>query len=173
MSSHWLHYFAYGSNMHPPRLRERTPSCRWLGVTRLDGYHLRFHQRSTTDGSAKCNILATGNPADRVHGVVYAIPAAERPALDAAEDLGRGYRIHELQIALDNAPLRAFCYVAMDGTTDDGLRPFRWYRDIVLLGARRHDFPEDYLAAIAAEPVMEDPDHRRAEHHARLLALAD
>ena len=37
-------YFAYGSNLHPPRLRARTPSARALGRADLEGYRLLFHK---------------------------------------------------------------------------------------------------------------------------------
>lgn len=164
-----LYYFAYGSNMHPARLRERTPSCQRIGVATLPGHVLRFNHVSTTDGSAKCNVLATGIDTDVVHGVVYSIPATERAALDAAEDLGVGYRLRHLQVHREGCGLCVFCYVAVEGTIDNSSRPFRWYRDIVLHGARQHAFPEDYLAAIAAEQVVEDPDPVRTVHHRRLL----
>lgn len=171
MNTDLLYYFAYGSNMHPARLRERTPSCLRIGVAKLTGYALRFHQVSATDGSAKCNILETGHEADVVHGVVYSIPSVERAALDAAENVGVGYRLHHLDVRLGNCDRRVFCYVAVDGTTDDTLHPYRWYRDIVLHGARQHAFPEQYLAAIAAEQVREDSDPVRTSRHRRLLDI--
>lgn len=171
MSGSELFYFAYGSNMHPARLRERTPSCRRVGVATLPGFALRFHQVSVGDGSAKCNVLETGEHVDRVHGVVYRIPAVERPALDAAENLGVGYRIRHLDVHMDGETRSVFCYVAVEGTIDDQARPYRWYRDIVLHGARQHAFPEAYLAAISGEPVSEDPDDARTARHQQLLAI--
>ena len=49
-----LLYFAYGSNLHPERLRERVPSAESLGVARLEAHVLRFHKRGR-DGSGKCD----------------------------------------------------------------------------------------------------------------------
>ncbi len=165
----WIRYFAYGSNMHPARLRERTPSCRRVGVASLAGYTLRFNQRSTGDGSAKCNIETS--PGERVLGVVFDLLAVERPSLDRAEDLGRGYLLQELEVLVDGSREPVSCYVAAPGAVSEGIRPFRWYRDIVLHGARQHRFPEQYLARIAATPVIEDPDRTRNSRHLQLLTV--
>nr|MDQ2697092.1 gamma-glutamylcyclotransferase [Pseudomonadota bacterium] len=85
-----LKYFAYGSNLHPLRLRERVPSATVLGVAELAGWRLRFHKRGQ-DRSGKCNIIPTGRSGDRVIGVIYAMAAADKDKLDAAEGLGKGY----------------------------------------------------------------------------------
>jgi len=167
----WIRYFAYGSNMHPARLRERTPSCQRIGVARLPGHRLYFHQRSATDGTGKCNIVATQRADDVVHGVVYDLPRAERPALDAAEDLGHGYRIEHLEVLLNGVSQTVFCYTAIPSTIDDSLRPFCWYRDIVLHGARQHAFPEPYLHAIAQTGIVEDQDAERLARYRELLAI--
>jgi hypothetical protein len=79
---------AYGSNLHPVRLRKRVPSCRKLGTVRLEGYKLAFHKRSR-DGSGKGNALKTGDPRDVLLGVAYSIPVSEKGDLDDAEGLGQ------------------------------------------------------------------------------------
>ena len=163
----WRRYFAYGSNMLPARLLERTPSALPVGVARLPRHAMHFHHVSRGDGSAKCNIVPAG--AGEVWGVVYDLPVTEQPALDRAEDLGSGYVIEERRVLADEDTLTVFCYVALPDTIDHGASPFRWYRDIVLAGARLHGFPGDYLQRIAGEPVIEDPDLRRDSHHRRLL----
>ncbi|QIT54022.1 gamma-glutamylcyclotransferase [Aquisalimonas sp. 2447] len=163
----WRRYFAYGSNMLPARLLERTPSAVPVGVARLSGHAMRFHHVSRGDGTAKCNIVPAN--AGHVWGVVYDLPAAEQPALDRAEDLGSGYEIEERRVLAGDDSLTVFCYVALPGTIDPAASPFRWYRDIVLAGARLHRFPDDYLRRIAGEPAIEDPDARRDAHHRRLI----
>lgn len=167
----WRWYFAYGSNMLVVRLRQRTPSARLVGAASLAGHGLYFHHVSRRDGTAKCNIAERAG--ETVHGVVYELRASEQPVLDRAEDLGRGYHIEEREVLLGNGPVSVFCYVAVPGTIDDDRRPFRWYRDIVLAGAREHGFPSDYVTRIAREPVIEDPDPERAARHAALIVPAD
>ena len=165
----WQVYFAYGSNMLPARLLERTPSAQWLGVGQLPGYCLWFNHVSRKDRSAKCNIEPADPSQHGVWGVLYQVHEAERPVLDRAEDLGSGYHLDACRIRRGEDWLDAFCYIAVPGTLDDAARPFRWYRDIVLAGARLHDFPQPYVERIAHERVVDDPDHARAAHHQTLL----
>lgn len=163
-----LYYFAYGSNLHPERLRERVPSSRALAVAELDGHLLRFHKRGR-DGSGKCSILPSGRPQDRVFGVVYRMAAAERILLDRAEGLGAGYRRIELIVRVDGMPRPVFSYRAQDEYIDEALLPFTWYRRLVLAGARHHGLPAAYVAAIEAIAARPDPDRERHARHERLL----
>src|SRR5215472_16890090 len=84
-------YFAYGSNTLTRRLNARKPSAVAVGTAYVEGYRLTFDKVST-DGSGKCDIEPTGNPAHRVWGVLFRIASAEALDLDAAEGRGRGYR---------------------------------------------------------------------------------
>ena len=75
-------YFAYGSNLHPLRLRARVPSSRLVGRAKLRGHALRCHKKSLFDGSGKCDAYPTGREDDCVLGAVFTLDAAERPVLD-------------------------------------------------------------------------------------------
>ena len=152
-----LYYLAYGSNLHPPRLRERVPSAEPLGVVTLSGWTLRFHKRSE-DGSGKCNLVHTGQKGERAYGVVYRILAREKVRLDRAEGLGLGYREHSLELPEFG---RAFLYLATDSHIDETLRPYDWYKAFVLAGAEHHGLPADYRRAIEAVPHQPDPDPQR------------
>ncbi len=152
-----LKYLAYGSNLHPPRLRERVPSAEPLGVVSLPGWSLRFHKRGE-DGSGKCNLVYTGQEAESAFGVVYRIDAREKVRLDRAEGLGLGYREHSLELAGHG---RVFFYLAMEGHVDDSLQPFDWYKAFVLAGAEYHGLPRDYCHLIESVPHEPDPDVER------------
>ncbi len=160
-----LKYLAYGSNLHPLRLQQRVASARPLGVVELPGWQLRFHKRGR-DGSAKCNVIETQGPADRVHGVVYDIAARDKPALDRAEGLGRGYQLQRLDLQPYG---ETFFYVAAAGHIDDALRPFGWYKAYVVEGARFHGLPEAYIGAIEQASAIVDPDPLRQRDNIRLL----
>ena len=151
--------------MHPLRLQQRVPSARPLGAVQLSGWQLRFHKRGR-DGSAKCNVVETGDRAHCVHAVVYDILAAEKSALDRAEGLGRGYQLQRLR--LDGIG-EAFFYVASPGHIDDALQPFAWYKAYVLEGARFHDLPRDYVARIEQVAAIADPQPQRQCENIRLL----
>lgn len=184
-------YFAYGSNLCLPRLRYRVPGVREVGPGCLDGYALRWHKRGS-DGSGKCSIEKCGadetEMTDRVHGALFEVPAEERPALDRIEGLGVGYREATVEV-LPTGPrgalpatgergrsaheergrVRAWTYVATDTHIDEGLRPFRWYRELVLAGATALGFPASYLERIRAVSALADPDDRRAARNRRFL----
>lgn len=104
-----------------------------------------------------------------VHGALFEIPEDERPALDRVEGLGVGYReaVVDVHTAVERVP--AWTYVASDAHVDDRLRPFRWYRDLVLAGATRLGFPEPYLDGIRAVRPVDDPNPARAARNLRFL----
>ena len=87
-----MKYFAYGSNMSLPRLKDRVPSAERIGTYTLTEHSLRFHKVSKKDGSGKCDVLFTENSEDYVVGVLFEISDSEKGALDSAEGLGYGYQ---------------------------------------------------------------------------------
>lgn len=136
--------FAYGSNMSRARLLERIPAARFVTVAVIEGYRLCFHKRSRRDGSAKCDAFWTGDPADRLHGVVYDIPDRDKRRLDRIEGVGRGYEDAVAKARTNEGrELDVRLYVATD--IDSSLRPFNWYRHHVLVGAQEHALPEGIL----------------------------
>ena len=53
-------YAAYGSNLHPGRLRKRVPSADLVGCAKIEGWSLNFNKRGK-DGSGKCSIGVSRN----------------------------------------------------------------------------------------------------------------
>ena len=151
--------FAYGSNMSSARLRVRTPSARPLGKAWLAGHALRWH-KPARDGSGKCAFVPTGDPRDRLWGVLYEIDEAERPWLDAAEALGTGYEHVTVQVFTETDMVTAIAYRAMPPQLD--LQPLDWYHAYVMAGALEHGLPEDYVRALAAVAVIPHTDLRWA-----------
>lgn len=161
------HYLAYGSNLHPSRLRERVPSARLLGTVELPYRAVRFSKRSV-DGSGKCTI-GPGSPSQSAHAAVYRIDPRQRQALDRAEGLGAGYAEKRETVSVAGQVLDAFYYVATADWLDDSLQPYHWYKELVLAGARYHGFPQQYIAALEQVDAVDDPDRERREVNARLL----
>jgi hypothetical protein len=156
-----IKYFAYGSNMSLSRLRARTPSARRLGRCTLSGHTLRFHKIGS-DGSGKCDAFFTGDPGDSVIGVVFDIDPGEKCTLDAVEGLGRGYDEKTVQlIAANGEEVVASTYYAtlIAGT----LKPYSWYQNHVLVGAREAGLPEYYLRHLSAVEAVDDPDAEREQ----------
>ena len=152
-----MRYAAYGSNLHPRRLAERASSARLLATSFLPDWSLHFHKRSI-DGSAKCNILSGG---EGIYVAVFDISTEDKLLLDKIEGLGLGYAETLLDV-----PDVGDCvsYVAEGSYIDNSMAPYDWYRELVVLGARVHGFPDEYMKHISSIPVDWDPDPpRRAE----------
>lgn len=155
-----MKYFAYGSNMSLPRLRERVPSAERIGRFTLVEHVLRFHKSSEKDGSAKCDALFTGSPDDCVIGALFEIPESEKGPLDRAEGLGVGYQEKWVTVVdVWGNSLEAFTYYATK--TDSSLLPYSWYVHHVLYGAKETGVPAHYLDAVSATKSREDPDRER------------
>jgi len=152
-------YFAYGSNMSTCRIRQRVPSAQPLSMGVLDGHRLAFH-KAGRDGSAKCDAVVSRAPGACLYGVVFRIDPAHRVRLDAAEGLGNGYRRKTVTLRLANGTrTTAFTYCATH--IDASLRPYPWYKEHVLRGAREHRLPAPHIAMIAGVPTVEDRDPAR------------
>lgn len=156
-------YAAYGSNLHPLRLKahDRCPSATLRGTSIITGWRLTFRKRST-DGSAKCDAEKTGNPADELRIAVFDIPELEEITLDNAEGLGKGYHKDEIHLTMDGEDLTAKIYLADEEAivTD---APYDWYKQMVLLGAEYHCFPSTYADQI--QDIVSKTDHN--EYRAR------
>ena len=162
-------YFAYGSNLHPLRLRERVPSAVVLGPGTLAGHVLHFDKRGR-DGSAKCDARSTDVAADQVLGVLYRLAEPDVELLDRHEDGGRSYERVQVRVRAFDADVEAFTYRATAEWIDPTLVPWDWYKALVLVGARHHGFAPAYVDAIGALPSRPDPDRDRSAEHAALLA---
>lgn len=158
-----LRYAAYGSNLHPLRLRARLPSAELIGTGRIDDYSVHFHKRGM-DGSAKCDIVAGG---DAIHVAVFEIAADDALRLDEFE--GPGYRSQTIEVGGFG---ECFIYVARSTHIDRELTPFTWYRDLVVAGCEYLGFPHGYTGRIARVSACRDPDAERHARHAALLESA-
>ena len=149
-------YAAYGSNLHPLRLEKRVPSTNLLGVSLVSGYELRFNKKSDIDGSGKCSI----NQGDGVvHLAIFEIATEEKAILDGCEGLGKGY--DEISIVSCHFG-RCLTYIADPVVIDETLRPTDWYKEMVLLGCKSHDFPAEYIRTVESIRSDEDSDVRRS-----------
>jgi len=164
-----MHYFAFGSNLHPLRLGERVPSARLIGTVRLPGCRLMFHKRGG-DSSGKCNLYRTVNVDDHVHGALYEMAAAHKSVLDRIEGVGCGYRDQPLRLTCRGRRYTCFTYMAEPTHIDDDLKPYHWYKALVVHGAEYLGLPEDYIAGLHAVDALEDPVRERRAAHEALLA---
>ena len=165
-------YFAYGSNMATARLRARMPSAEPLGLAALPGHELRFHKHSKKDGSAKCDAFATPDKDAAVVGVLFKFDSADRDKLDAAEGAGKGYDARVVTVINHKGRRRkVLSYFASPDAIDASVKPYTWYKDHVLAGAKEHNVPPDYVAQyIDAVEAVEDPDRERDKKERAAIA---
>lgn len=166
MSANTFVTFAYGSNMPAARLRARCPSARAIGNAELPSHELRWHKRSI-DGSGKCDIVAVDAPNASVFGVLYEISVHEKAALDTAEGLGAGYEEIEIEVISSGSLVTAKAYRATN--TDPSLRPYTWYRALVIAGAKEHGLPASYIVGLESVPADEDTDRSRHDERMALI----
>jgi len=154
-------YFAYGSNMLTERLVRRCPSAVPVGPAVARGYRLRF-AKTGRDGSGKATLVR--DPAQRVHGVLFTIETRDLEALHRAEGVGIGYDYQQSfrVTGPDSSNILASTYIGVGNAYDDNLKPFDWYRALVLAGATHHRLPDDYLDQIRGIVAEPDPDKTRA-----------
>jgi gamma-glutamylcyclotransferase (GGCT)/AIG2-like uncharacterized protein YtfP len=156
-------YFAYGSNMLEQRLKERVKSAEFFSNAWIRGYEVRFRKISIDD-SGKADLVQTGNPEDIVHGVVYQFDPADWHALDKHEGATRnnpGYDRVPIRVHTDSGSRDVTTYLAQKERIDESLKPYTWYRDLILCGAEQHGLPEDYRQKIGNNTGIPDPEENR------------
>lgn len=140
------------------RLQQRTPSAVPIGTFSLPNHQLLFHKHGRDD-SAKCNAHHTHEPSDAVLGRLYEINETEKSALDRAEGLGNGYDEKFIRVFNTKRSFKAVTYCATN--INNTLKPFTWYKQHVLVGAREANLPQEYIDAIESIPAIEDHDKSR------------
>jgi gamma-glutamylcyclotransferase (GGCT)/AIG2-like uncharacterized protein YtfP len=164
MAEH-VYYLAYGSNLHPQRLRERIVSAQLVGTVSLPNYRLAFHKRGG-DHSGKCNLLP-GQLSDTVHAAVYTMAEADIAVLDRFE--GEGYERRGMRVRCDDSQYDCFYYAALASYVDEDLLPHHWYKQLVLIGAEYHGFPTAYRNMINEVGSRDDPHPQRLQQHLELI----
>jgi len=139
-----FHYFGFGSNMSARSLRAKgvEPLASQRAV--LTGWRLRFNvQHFFRHEGGVGNIEYTGNPRDRVPGVLHQCCDEALALLDDAEAYGHGYDRIEVGVEPDHRSpterhtVPALTYVGMPEFIDNTRLPSRRYLNIVLEGARQ------------------------------------
>jgi gamma-glutamylcyclotransferase (GGCT)/AIG2-like uncharacterized protein YtfP len=151
-------YFAYGSNMLAERLQERTPSARAIGKAQLPGYKLDFSKQSI-DGSGKCTIYPSEEVGAIIHGVVFQLDEKELGRLDAAEGAPKHYKRQKLKVLHKGEAVGALVYIAT--SRKEGLKPYNWYKALVIAGALQQGLPKSYIEKLNQMEAKTDSENER------------
>ena len=155
-----INYFAYGSNLHPLRLMERVPSANLIGAAKLSKHVLAFHKKGRDD-SGKCNLLKTGSEADLVHGAIYELDQEHKSLLDEFESRGCGYMDERINLFYEGKEYDCFTYYAQQLHIVENIKPYHWYKTLVLLGTRYLQLPHEYVNSIEQVESIEDANEER------------
>ena len=158
-----FYYFAYGSNMLEKRLKARCPSAVFVGSAYVCGYILQFSKRSK-DCSGKATIVESKGSHEKLYGALFEIDKGELDNLDKAE--GPGYERQDdfIVVKTDNdQEIEVTTYFAKPGATGEHLRPYNWYKQLVLWGAIEAKLPGHYLARLISIEADRDPDGERTK----------
>lgn len=166
-------YFAYGSNMLIERLRAKTrcPSAKRVGIGCVADISVRFTKRST-DQSGKATLVV--DEGALAYGVLFEIDESETSNLDRAES--HGYRpIPDFPVTdlRTGSTVIARTYFALPNYVDHSLRPYDWYRALVLAGALQNRLPSGYIDVLREIEARADPDAARATRIEALGALRE
>ena len=141
-------HFAYGSNLSTARLEKRIGPVRQRGIAKLEGHEIRFDKKSD-DLSGKTNIRASEGSV--VWGVLYELTPAQ---LEKLAKIEKGYAEQEVSVHVGDTHSRARTFVAKKSTP--GLRPTRDYLNHLIVGAREHQLPAEYIRMLESVEVADD-----------------
>lgn len=161
-----FYYFGFGSNMSMASLRAKGVAPLFSRRAMLRGWRLRFNvQHFFRHEGGVGNIEHTGNPTDRVLGVLHECPNEALERLDEAEAYGHGYDRIEVAVTPDEPEtgagreIHALTYVGMPDFIDDRCRPSQRYLNIILDGARSAGLDKDYIQVLANQPIHKPGDY--------------
>jgi hypothetical protein len=137
----------------------------YLGKALLHGYSLCFNKKSK-DGSGKANINLTDKSDDFVWGIVIQITEEQKEKLDRFEGKGKGYDEETVEVILQNGTkTEALTYVADKDSLDFSLKPFDWYKALIVFGLMENQFPTDYLIKIKNFDCIPDTSFERSDEN--------
>lgn len=150
--------FAYGSNMCSGRLAAYGVTPLRARGALLKGHRLSFRKRSE-DGSGKADVVPSAMLGMRVWGVLYEVNVHDLVRLDDGE---KGYERRRGRVLLRNGrAVIAWIYVAAPKKRDENLRPYAWYKRLLVEGAREHQLPRGYVASLERIAAIEDQNRER------------
>ncbi|HTY70852.1 MAG TPA: gamma-glutamylcyclotransferase [Actinomycetes bacterium] len=141
-------YAAYGSNLDPRQMAERTPSSPPLSSGWLFGWRLTFGGEDLGWEGALATLVE--DPTSSVYVMLYELTDADEAALDEWEGGAIGlYRKVRVRVATLEADVLAWVYV-LDAY--EGGLPSARYLGIIADAAEVAGAPADYVAELRGRP---------------------
>ena len=144
-----MYYFAYGSNMNWPQMKQRCPSARFICVARLSDYRFAIARHSRLRKCGTANIFPDAG--SEVWGIVYDLNDDDLNVLDSFEDGYRRERIFVVARGDGRHPFGALVYIAEK--EDNAPLPNPEYKRLMVEGARHWQLPLEYAAMLESIAV--------------------
>jgi hypothetical protein len=106
-----------------------------------------------------------------VLGVVFEITEYQKPELDKAEGLKKGYDIKSVNVYNEREKMEAFTYYATNIDSREEILPFDWYIQLIISGGEQSGFPKPYLEVLKRVKCAEDKDIERKAAELQVLAV--
>ena len=101
---------------------------------------------------------------------MFEIDSNEKPLLDLAEGLGKGYNEDFLTFTDENSLKHtAQVYIADSNSINNSLVTYDWYKEFIITGAIQNQLPADYILQLQSIPFIPDPDAERREKNYSIL----
>ncbi len=155
-----FYYFGFGSNisMHSLQAKGVTPLKSTAAV--LYGWVLRFNvEHCFSNEGGVGNIEYTGNPNDKVLGVLHKCEDKHLAPLDATEAYGYGYDRVTVEVETRDGTshkvqvIGALAYIGRQSFINNDCLPSRRYLNIIIDGAVKAGLDNDYIENLRRLPI--------------------
>lgn len=141
-------YFAYGSNMAPDVMDERSPGHRFLGPARLDDHRLAFTRRSIRSHTGVADVVPDAGSA--VWGALYELSPDGFESIDRKEGQGWAYTRTPVRVRLeDGSSHDAVTYTVLHKEPEE-VAPSTEYVRGLASAARERGLPAAYVDSLAS-----------------------
>ena len=82
---------------------------------------------------------------------------------------GYGYEDDHIKLQHKGQNYVCFKYSAQQSHIVNNLKPYHWYKQLVVLGAKYLQFPDSYIHSIESVPSVQDPDEIRRNENELLI----
>ena len=104
-----------------------------------------------------------------IYGAIYKLHHDHKYELDRFEGKGYGYIDNQISLQHNETEYTCFTYLAQQSHIVNDLKPYHWYKKLVIMGAQYLQFPDTYISSIEAIGSIEDPDAIRRKEKEELI----
>ena len=154
-----IKYFAYGSNLDLPQMKNRCPESKLISKGSLSGYRLTFNRFSSGWGGGVADVIQEQD--SKVWGLIFEISDTDLERLDRYEGYNKDQTsLYERWKAVIDTPNGQVCDVWVYTVVEKQkfVRPTPEYLQIIKSAAVRWNFPEAYRQTLELESIKTETE---------------